>query len=57
MFSVSTVLGDKVSKVKQPLGASAMLPEHWRGRGAVNKNVMFGELMGLHFLCFRIVHG
>ena len=57
MFSVSTVLGDKASEVKQPLGASAKLPEHWTGRGPVNESVMFGELMGLFFHCFRSVHG
>ena len=56
MFSVSTVLGDKVSDVEQSRGAGAKLPgrrppAHCTGRGAENKGIMFGEL-SVVFFCF-----
>ena len=59
MFSVSTVLGDKVSDVEQSRGAGAKLPgrrppAHCTGREAENKGIMFGEL-SVVFFCFVVV--
>ena len=57
MFSVSTVLGDKVSDVEQSRGAGAKLPgrpppAHCTGRGAVKEGIMFGELSVVFFCSF-----
>ena len=54
MFSVSTVLGDKVSDVEQSRGAGTKLPgrrppAHCTGRGAVKEGIMFGELSVVFF--------
>ena len=62
MFSVSTVLGEKVSEMEKPRGASSKLPGrrppyHWTGRGLLNESVMSCELRILVFVCFRSVHG
>ena len=60
--SVSTVLGEKDSNVKQSWGAGAKFagrrqPAHWTGRWQLNEGVMFCELRVLLFVCFRSVHG
>ena len=60
MFSVSTVLGDKVSDVEQSRGAGAKLPgrpppAHCTGRGAVKEGIMFGELSVVFFCSFFVV--
>ena len=65
MFSASTVLGKKASKVEHSWGAGAELPGSrpppYSTGGPVNESVMFGELSILFlFFCFfffRSVHG
>ena len=62
MFSVSTVLGEKATDVKQSWEASAKLPDRrpsprWTGRGPVNEGIMFGKLSAFFFFFFRSVHG
>ena len=65
MFSVSTVLGEKATDVKQSWEASAKLPDRrpsprWTGRGPVNEGIMFGKLSTFFlilFFIFRSVHG
>ena len=62
MFSVSTVLGEKASEVKQSWGSSAKPsgrrpPAQWTGRGQLNEGVIFGELRVLLFVCLKSVHG
>ena len=54
MFSVSTVLGEKATAVKQSWEASAKLPDRrpsprWTGRGPVNEGIMFGKLIAFFF--------
>ena len=70
IFSVSTVLGEKASDVKQSWEASAKPPDRrpsprWTGRGPVNEGIMFGKLSAFFFISFfffiffffRSVHG
>ena len=70
IFSVSTVLGEKASDVKQSWEASAKSPDRrpsprWTGRGPVNEGIMFGKLSAFlfyfifffFFFFFRSVHG
>ena len=62
MFSVSTVLGEKVSVVEQYWGASAKLPgrrppPHWTGRAQVKERIMFSKLRILLFVSFRSTNG
>ena len=61
MFSVSTVLGDKVSDVEQSRGAGAKLPvrrpPQWTERGQLNEIIMFGEFRVLLLVSFRSVDG
>ena len=57
MFSVSTVLGEKATDVKQSWEASAKLPDRrpsprWTGRGPVNEGIMFGKLSAFFFFFF-----
>ena len=62
MFSVSTVLGEKVSVVEQSWGASAKLPgrrppPHWTGRAQVKERIMFSKLKILLFVSIRSTNG
>ena len=62
IFSVSTVLGEKASDVKQSWEASAKPPDRrpsprWTGRGPVNEGIMFSKLSAFFFFFFRSVHG
>ena len=57
IFSVSTVLGEKASDVKQSWEASAKPPDRrpsprWTGRGPVTEGIMFGKLSALFFISF-----
>ena len=57
MFSVSTVLGEKATDVKQSWEASAKLPDRrpsprWSGRGPVNEGIMFGKFRAFFYFIF-----
>ena len=61
IFSVSTVLGEKTSDVKQSWEESAKPPDRrpsplWTGRRPVNEGIVFGKLRAFFFFSFFFIY-